>query len=709
MNSNNNSIRHILALESGSWKKTFFLDKNTYSIGRNSTNSLVIHHRVISRNHATFIRTNYHDIETKNYSHSIFWIVDGDLKGNKSTNGIYVNGKQYSCYQLQPGDIIFVGGIEVKAKYDIVDLKSKTFFSISFPNNTSLVNSEQKNNSNFVLPTIHNEDLQNFNLISQGVFLLDVETHKILTANSSYCNLVNYSSSEIKNLTLEDLCILEKDIINYNIDILKNNNISSNQESIYQTKDKKIINIFVNYTPVNFDDKRCLLASVQNLSEFKKVEEIIRYQSTHNTITNLPNKKLFMEQLFLSLSHHQIKEEHLAIIKLRFNNWQNIINNLTLDDENILINKLVTIIKNNLSGGDIISQFSDNEYVIVVEDIKNKNRINPLIENILSTLKKPVNINDHNFIISVNFGISLYPQDHDQISNLLSNATSALETSYDESVNSSYQYYNKEIIHKFSEINNNFYNVVATAINEKKLTIKYNPIINIKEKNMYGLNSELFVDHDQQINLSELDILTIALEMGYSKQLIQLQLEKISEDIILWTKNNINIPRIGFPILASYLTDINIINSLLEIINNHNLINLDLEIIFNNPMIDFNIISNNLIILTTLPINLTLFNFEFSYLSDIDNKIKINHLKISESFIKKLEYNPHQLSLISSIINSAKLLNLNVICEGINTETLKNTLNDLGCENMQGLFFPTCLTTEDIIDFYEIDSEKTIS
>ncbi|BAQ60885.1 hypothetical protein GM3708_1291 [Geminocystis sp. NIES-3708] len=709
MNSNNNSIRHILALESGSWKKTFFLDKNTYSIGRNSTNSLVIHHRVISRNHASLIRINYHNMEDKNDNHSIFWIVDGDLKGNKSTNGIYVNGKQYFCHQLQAGDIIFLGGVEVKAKYDIIDLKSKTFFSISSPNKVSLVNYDDKNNNNtnFVLPTINNHDLQNFELISQGIFVMDIDSQKILAANSFYCNLVNYSSSEINNLTLHDLCILEKDITNYDMEIFKNYNMSSEKESIHQSKDKKLINILTTYIPVNFQNKKCLLVSVQNLNELKKIEEIIRYQSTHDTITNLPNKKLFIEQLFLSLSHHQIKEEHLGIIKLRFNHWQNIIDKLNLDDENKLINNLVKLIKNNLSAGDILTKLSDNEYVIIIEEVKNNNRINIIIENILSTLSQPLTINENSFIITVNFGISVYSEDNNQITTLLSNATIALEDSYNKSFNS-YQYYSDKIISKFSKRNNNFYNLIFTAINDKKLIIKYNPIINIKEKEIFGLNSQLFYENAQDLNIDELDILNIASDIGYSRKLVDFLLQQISQDINLWRKNEININRVSFKILASYLTDSDVINSLIYHINHHNLVNLDLEIIFNNSSPDLSIIINNLATLITLPINLTLFNFEFSYLAAIENTIKITNLKISEIIIEKSANNSHQLSLISTIINSAKLLDLNLICEGIKTEELKNTFHDLGCENMQGLLFSPSLSSENLINFWKTYSLTTI-
>jgi len=136
------TVRHILVIESNIGKKNFFLDKNTYSLGRSATNSIVLYHRIVSRNHATLLRVSYEGIERNN---TIFWIIDGDLKGNRSTNGIYVNGNRCLFHQLQPGDLILLGGVEVRAKYDIIDLNSRSFYSVTKDNYLPVIKNESTN------------------------------------------------------------------------------------------------------------------------------------------------------------------------------------------------------------------------------------------------------------------------------------------------------------------------------------------------------------------------------------------------------------------------------------------------------------------------------------------------------------------------------------------------------------------------------------
>ncbi|MBL1209592.1 EAL domain-containing protein, partial [Geminocystis sp. GBBB08] len=159
----------------------------------------------------------------------------------------------------------------------------------------------------------------------------------------------------------------------------------------------------------------------------------------------------------------------------------------------------------------------------------------------------------------------------------------------------------------------------------------------------------------------------------------------------------------------SYLTDSDVINSLTYLITQNNLFNLELEIIINNPVIDLKILTKHLATLTNLPINLTFFNFDVNYLREIDNnKVKFTTIKIAESFVENLSKNEQQIAFISSIIFLAKSLNLKIITEGVNTEIAKNIILDLGCEEIQGLLVSQSLPAENISDFWQQYSLKTI-
>ena len=89
-------VHHILVIEDPSFKREINLDAATYSLGRHSSNDIVLSCQKTSRNHATLLRRT--DVKTNKFA---YWILDGDLQGNRSRNGIYVNGKKTLVHELK--------------------------------------------------------------------------------------------------------------------------------------------------------------------------------------------------------------------------------------------------------------------------------------------------------------------------------------------------------------------------------------------------------------------------------------------------------------------------------------------------------------------------------------------------------------------------------------------------------------------------------
>ena len=105
--------RHILFVEDPKGSRAMLLEPSTYSIGREESHSIVLHSRLVSRHHATLFGVQYPG--SPEYS---FWIVDGDAKQERSTNGLIVNGKRRLCHKLKHGDLILFGG-GAKASYQV--------------------------------------------------------------------------------------------------------------------------------------------------------------------------------------------------------------------------------------------------------------------------------------------------------------------------------------------------------------------------------------------------------------------------------------------------------------------------------------------------------------------------------------------------------------------------------------------------------------
>ncbi len=147
-------FRHLFIIDDAEGRRTISLEAATYSIGRDVTNSIVLHSKMVSRQHAILLRVTAP--ETSNF---LFRIIDGDLQGKRSTNGLIVNGRRLFSHDLKHGDVVIFGG-DVKTKYFVVsNLSDADFDKFCEATDLSTILSQQVNPFQTLVPD--DADLQN--------------------------------------------------------------------------------------------------------------------------------------------------------------------------------------------------------------------------------------------------------------------------------------------------------------------------------------------------------------------------------------------------------------------------------------------------------------------------------------------------------------------------------------------------------------------
>ncbi|NJM64493.1 MAG: FHA domain-containing protein [Acaryochloris sp. RU_4_1] len=112
--------RHVLVISDGK-RRAIALDSAAYSIGRDESNAIVLDSATISRKHAILLR-----LPTPGQNTYRYRLMDGDSAGNRSANGVFVNGKRCSSQELVDGDQIGLGR-EIKASYMVVSMGEAEF------------------------------------------------------------------------------------------------------------------------------------------------------------------------------------------------------------------------------------------------------------------------------------------------------------------------------------------------------------------------------------------------------------------------------------------------------------------------------------------------------------------------------------------------------------------------------------------------------
>ncbi|MBD2691133.1 EAL domain-containing protein [Anabaena catenula] len=137
-------IRHLLVVQDMEGQRTIPLLETTYSLGRDARNAIVLNSRSVSRQHAILLRVLIPD--TEQYG---FRIVDGNFKGKRSTNGLFINGTKCFSHNLQNGDLIAFGNSHAQAQYYAISNLSEEAFRESYTaSDLSLFLSDQGNPAN---------------------------------------------------------------------------------------------------------------------------------------------------------------------------------------------------------------------------------------------------------------------------------------------------------------------------------------------------------------------------------------------------------------------------------------------------------------------------------------------------------------------------------------------------------------------------------
>jgi len=142
----------------------------------------------------------------------------------------------------------------------------------------------------------------------------------------------------------------------------------------------------------------------------------LRYMAYHDTLTGLPNRKLFYERLIQSLEWAEFNQQAVALMFLDLDGFKNINDNYGHSSGDELLKTVATRLKNCLRGTDTVSRLAGDEFTVILPAIVQTSNVAIVAEKILATVKDFILVHDeknhpHEVNVTASIGISLYPQD----------------------------------------------------------------------------------------------------------------------------------------------------------------------------------------------------------------------------------------------------------------------------------------------------------
>lgn len=458
---------------------------------------------------------------------------------------------------------------------------------------------------------------------------------------------------------------------------------------------------------VNNEEILKMAGSVTDITENKVIQNKINYIAYYDTLTSLPNRARFLEQLDNAITENVVKNHKGAVIFLDVDNFKKINDVLGHDYGDEFLKKISQILKNFIRPTDILARSGGDEFIILIPRVEDINEVLDLSENIINYFKNPFIVKSNTIYSSISMGVSMFPEDGVNSKDILRNADTAMyEAKY--KGRNQYRFFNKAMSENILR-KDIIERGLREALEKNELMLYYQPQLDIKNQKISGFEALVRWESKELGWVSPAEFIAIAEETELIIPLGNWIIKEACKQNRLWKEKGYNYESMAINISPLQIQHENFITDLTSILQETGMRseNIEIEITENVLM---NLYDDNIEFLKRLKdkgfkIALDDFGTGYSSLSYL-RLLPINKLKIDKSFIDYLESNEADRDITAGIIELSHKMGLEVIVEGVETQQQLNILKAMDCDSIQGYYFSRPLPPEDIESFLKASLKK---
>jgi diguanylate cyclase len=435
-----------------------------------------------------------------------------------------------------------------------------------------------------------------------------------------------------------------------------------------------------------------------------------------DTLTGLPNRLKLQQLLGEALQTARQNNEVLAVLFIDVDRFKLINDTLGHSAGDALLGHVAKRLSEVVRDGDFVARISGDEFVIIAHALDKASTVRVIAQRIMASLSAPFEVAGQTLSVTVSIGAALFPDDAEDAEALIRHADSAMYKVKKRGKNGFEAYQKTDItlerrwqLEKDLKValeGNIGLQPSKTQLGEPgQFLLNYQPMYNLQTGSLVKLEALLRWKHPQHGFISPAEFIPVAEESGLIVPLGTWVLEEACRQAKLWQarhKNfriSVNVSLLQFSHPGFYAA---VINALKESGLSGEYLELELteSIVMNQPSDVKQVLTN----LQHLGIRIAIDDFgtgysSLAYLRDLP----IDTVKIDRSFVRDLTEQDKDAAfskaLVETIVGLARHLELEVVAEGVETETQRTLLKQLGCHIGQGYFFAKPLAAEEF-DMY---------
>jgi len=418
-----------------------------------------------------------------------------------------------------------------------------------------------------------------------------------------------------------------------------------------------------------------------------RLKQRLEFQAFHDPMTQLPNRTQIRNETERALEYAKNNQQQLAIMIMDIDRFKVINDSMGHAAGDELLVELANRLKQLTSHRDILSRFAGDEFVFLFNS--SSLDLRKLLPEIIARLDRvfldPFTLGNRRVRISASKGIALYPDDGETFLDLLKNADAAMYQAKHQHPGS-YAFFNEELQLSMEHELETEQNLID-ALTKKEFEVHYQPCIDLQSGQVRGAEALVRWRHPKKGLLMPEHFIRIAEITGLIEPLGNWVLKKACEDLLRWLESGILLDYISVNVSSVQLKNPDFVTTVHKILEQTGMApgNLVLEITETAFIEDFDDSLEKLAQIRRLGVKIAVDDFGTGYASlKYLKQLPTDSIKIDRLFVQELPESQNDIAIISSLITLTDKLGLELVAEGIETESQKQHLMEAGIRYAQG-------------------------
>ena len=426
----------------------------------------------------------------------------------------------------------------------------------------------------------------------------------------------------------------------------------------------------------------------EEVFERMQAEQRIWHVAHHDSLTGLPNRTLLHDRLQQALAQAQRGRHRVAVMFLDLDRFKSVNDTLghAIGDE--LLKHVADRLKVAVRAVDTVSRLGGDEFVIVLHEMASPDDVVQVAEKILDALAQPVTIDGHQLRPTTSIGISMFPDDGDEVFSLMKSADTAMYHAKSSGRNT-FQFFarkmNEQATHFFT-----LENKLRKAIETGQLVLQYQPLVDWPRRSLCGMEALVRWNDPERGLIEPAEFISIAEETGLIVPIGEWVLIEAMRQNRAWQQAGRPPVPISVNLSARQFRQKDLVEVLRRILadTGQPARLLELEITETTLMQDIDETQARLQEISAMGVQLVIDDFGTGYSSlSYLKRFPVHKLKIDQTFVREVTSDPDDAAIVTAIIGLAKSLELEILAEGVETCEQLDVLLGLGCERFQGFLF----------------------